>query len=291
MTVLAAEVVAAGFGRLDLDDASDRAALSNVAGFVVAALRGDLGPAEIVRGLRESDARPSRAQAAAFVRAVAREHVPELFARDRLRFPRALLYAGRPGSRRVAAEAVLVGYAQLRILECLIEGRSRVEASRVSWGRFYDVLVPLTLGAVAGGSSAAASARVPRSNCMAASAGWVAGTLRAEWPQVLADSSNAWPGGPPSTMLTAGDADLGCWLADAVRRVSDGVPVLLAARQAHDLALGRPRQNRSPVEEGWLSERIGAAAGGLWLALLNARMSTADGGLLWVRVSGESEVG
>jgi hypothetical protein len=162
-------------------------------------------------------------------------------------------------TRRVPASAAAVVLGQAEMLRLMAEGSTRGDASDAAFEAFR-ALTMMTVGA---------DVQVPErkvgtpARCLASSASGVAAALAGTWEAFTARHGDH----VPSVMLDASDITRLIWLADAVRRVADGVELLDAVRQAVDKAEGRPRQRRAPVDRRWLCTQISQARETVWWAL------------------------
>lgn len=162
----------------------------------------------------------------------------------------------------VSAEALVVAYCQISMLRAMTRGVERREASKLGW-RMLQRLV-----AVAGGSAPSPGADAGRVNCLANHAS----TMRRALGMSFQAFEKRVAGRPaPVTSLSRFHLDQVLWLIDAVRRVSHGVPLLDAARQAHDASIGRSRRKRAPAEMSWLRDQIEGTLFLMWSAVRDAQ--------------------
>jgi hypothetical protein len=162
-------------------------------------------------------------------------------------------------TRRVPAGGVVVVLGQAEMLRLMAEGSTRGDASDAA----FEAFRALTMMTVGADVEAPAHKVGTPARCLAASAGGVRDALAAPWDAFARRHGDH----APSVMLDASDITRLIWLADAVRRIADGVDLLDAVRQAVDKAEGRPRQRRAPVDRHWLCTQISQARETVWWAL------------------------
>ncbi len=161
-------------------------------------------------------------------------------------------------TRRVAAEGLIVAYAQFEMLRLMTEGATRADASAAAFEVFRELARTMT------GKEFHRPERVAGTptNCLSASAAGVRDAFGLPW-----ETFTARYGPRPGASLGGAEITRLIWLLDTVHRVAEGVPLLDAAREAHDASLGRPRRRRKPAEGWWLAVQLDAAQDGIWWAL------------------------
>jgi hypothetical protein len=181
----------------------------------------------------------------------------------------------------VRADALLLAYSQLAIIEAMTQGESRNEAEDDAWALYYMQLAPeesiaddapplkradeeMRAAALRGDRAeawrlmrvfrevASVSKRYSR-NCLARSVALNAMLLQEPEEKGIEFDSV--------------ELERVIWLLEAVRRVAEGQEYLGAARAAHDASLNKPRQKRRPVENDWLAEQVTASLNAIWSAL------------------------
>jgi hypothetical protein len=169
-------------------------------------------------------------------------------------------------TRRVPAGGVLLGYCQAAMIKAIAEGRDRGEASAAGW-ELLRTLVKATTGYLLpppGESVGGGVVRTP-TNCLAITSYSLHETLQMDWDEWCAEN----PGDNVPVTLPEGTLVKLAMLIDCVYRVSNGVEPLVAARQAFDYSLGRPRQRRRPADPEWLIGRVNDVQGAVWRALID----------------------
>ncbi len=193
------------------------------------------------------------------------------FLRDPSTFPRSAAYATSPDAVEVTGAGVMVSYAQIHMLELIALGVERREASRVAWELFHELIRATGVRT----SSEVNPAERGRVNCLRLSAQASAEALRMPIDEFRRRHDRH----APVARLHPEDRDRAVWLLDAVRRVSHGVDLPDAIRQASDAAAGKPRQRRAPATEDFIATELAACLEPLWWALLQAQESI--GARLW----------
>jgi hypothetical protein len=197
-------------------------------------------------------------------------------------YSRSLSYVSQPGTRPVSGMDVLSGYAMIHIIELMAAGAERQTASTEAWRLGVAMLRPGGIQVRVRPGTEYRSFR-----CLATNAARIRARLAMPWEEFVASplrvGSKVDPLDLPRARLTADDIGQAQWLLECVRQVAEGGELLAAARRAHDGHLGKPRQQRQPVEAGWLSEQIDQTLTHAWWSLLQ---TTTARGQLWLQDPG-----
>jgi hypothetical protein len=185
--------------------------------------------------------------------------------------PRGRVTGERPALVRVAADGPLTAYALAEVLAQMAAGHSRDLACEAGSEMFSAVMM------AASGLTVAEPANVVRTpaRCMAEVAASCRDTLRTPWPGIVA----AYGRYHPCLLLPGEDVETLAWLADAARRVAEGVPLGAAGRQAADAAAGRSRRRRPPADPAWLAGAVWDAQAAAWAELAGQQPFAARGAL------------